>query len=212
MIIIKLLNNQKEFKMKKMILVLIPMLLAFTAQAQQRKAAPAPKMVTPSYEQPTTTYSWSNGFTHELDVNLSSGYLRSYKSGSKSITDFNVFASYSYDFRSSIQLGADIGFSSFDSESRFTLAGTGTYNFDSDYSNAFFAKGGVGLYPVTKTSSTGKLENKNEIGIYIAGGKRFKIWDHVNYKPGISVQKVSDNDAEFTIQFFNISLNTSYLF
>ena len=192
-----------------MILVLVPMLIAVTAHAQQRKAAPAPKMVTPSYQQPATTYSWSNGFTHELDVNLSSGYLKSYKAGS---TDFQIFASYSYDFTSAVQLGADVGFGSFDSQSRFTLAGTGTYNFDSDYSNAFFAKGGLGLYPVTKISSVGTIENKNEIGIYIAGGKRFKIWDHVNYKPFIAVQKVSDNDAEFTIQFFNISLNTSYLF
>ena len=197
--------------MKKMILVLVPILIAVTAQAQQRKAAPAPKMVTPSYEQPTT-YSWSNGFTHELDVNLSSGYIKSYKIGNKSVTDFQIFASYSYDFTSAIQLGADVGFGSFDSESRFTLAGTGTYNFASDYSDAFFAKGGLGLYPVTKISNTGTIENKNELGIYIAGGKRFKIWDHVNYKPFISVQKISDNDAEFTIQFFNISLNTTYLF
>lgn len=198
--------------MKKMFLVLVPILMAVTAQAQQRKAAPAPKMVTPAYEQPTTTYSWSNGFTHEFDINLSSGYLKSYKAGNKSITDVQVSASYSYDFTSAVQLGADVGFRSFDSESRFTLVGTGTYNFASDYSDAFFAKGGLGLYPVTKTSNTGTPENTNEVGFYIAGGKRFKIWDHVNYKPFIAVQKVSDNDAEFTIQFLNISLNSSYLF
>lgn len=197
--------------MKKLILVLIPVLLSVSSHAQQRRAAPAPKMVTPSYQQPTT-YSWSNGFTHELDVNLSSGYFKSYKVGSKSISDFSVYGVYSYDFMPQIQLGGDVGFRSFDSETRFTLAATGTYNFNSDYSNAFFAKGGLGLYPVTKVSSSGSIENKNELGFYIAGGKRFKIWDHVNYKPGIAILKVGDADPEFTIQFFNISLNTNNLF
>ena len=197
--------------MKKIVLVLIPLLIAVSSPAQQRKVTPAPKMVTPSYQQPTT-YSWSNGFTHEFDLNLSSGYFKSYKLGSKSITDFSIYAVYSYDFMSQIQLGADIGFGSFDSQSRFTLAATGTYNFNTDYSNAFFAKGGLGLYPVTKISNAGTIENKNELGVYIAGGKRFKIWDHVNYKPGISIQKVGDVDPEITIQFLNISLNTNYLF
>ncbi len=198
--------------MKKLTLVFVSILFSLSSQAQQRKAAPAAKMVTPSYQQPAQSYTWSNGFTHEVDVNLSSGYFRSFKSGSKSITDFSIFTSYSYDFMSQLQLGADVGLSSFDSTSRFTLAGTGTYNFNPDYADSIFVKGGLGFYPITKISDTGTVENKNEIGLYVSGGKRFKIWDHVNYKPSISILKISSADPEFNIQFLNISLNTSRLF
>ncbi len=185
--------------MKALLTLLISTVVATAVNAQARK------LVAPGY-QPVAT-GWGSSFLHEFDLNLSEGYLKSYKSGSNSITDFNLFAAYSYDFRSQFQLGGDVGFQSYDSETRFTLAATGTYNFNQVYADSFFAKGGLGIYPVRKITN-GKLENKNELGLYIAAGKRFKIWEHVNYKPFISIAKISDIDPEFTIQFLNISLNT----
>lgn len=197
--------------MKIKILVLASLLFSLSAVAQQQgRVAPARKMVAPSYQQPAAS-GWGSGFTHELDVNFSEGSFKSYKAGTKSISDFNVFATYSHDLMSQFQVGGDIGFQSVDSVSAFTIAGTGTYNFDADYSNSFFVKAGLGLYPVVKATLTG-VETKSEFGFYAGAGKRFKIWDHVNYKPSIAVRKVSDADPEFIIQFFNISLNSSTLF
>lgn len=186
--------------MKALLTLLISTVVATAVNAQARK------LVAPGY-QPVAT-GWGSSFLHEFDLNLSEGYFKSYKLGSKSITDVALFASYSYDFQSPFQLGSDLGIRSFDSETRFTLAATGTYNFDQVYASSFFVKGGLGIYPVQKISSNGNLENKNELGLYIAAGKRFKIWEHVNYKPFISIAKISDIDPEFTIQFLNISLNT----
>lgn len=186
--------------MKTLMTLLILTFLTSTGNAQ------AKKLVAPGYQ--PVNKGWGSSFLHEVDLNLSQGYLKTYKLGSKSITDFAMFVAYSYDFRSQFQLGGDVGFRSFDSETRFTLAATGTYNFNQVYANSFFAKGGLGIYPVQRISNTGNLENKNEIGLYIAAGKRFKIWEHVNYKPFISIAKISDIDPELTIQFLNISLNT----
>ncbi|OFZ30494.1 MAG: hypothetical protein A2622_08815 [Bdellovibrionales bacterium RIFCSPHIGHO2_01_FULL_40_29] len=185
--------------MKSLIMILISAVLTAQAHAQQKRP-PARKMVVPTYQAPMTS-SWAS-FTHELDVNLSSGEFRSYKVGTRSVSNFGIFATYSYDLMPAIQVGADVGFQSLDSESAFTLAATGTYNFDSDYSDAFFVKAGLGLYPFTTTTT------KSEFGFYAGAGKRFKIWEHVNYKPGLFIRKISDGEAEFIIQFFNISLNT----
>ena len=181
-------------------------------------ASPAPpkkvilqKKVSPAYQQNTSSapaWAMGSGFRHELDLNLSKGYLNTYYNGAKNITDISVAGSYSYDIGSNFQVGGDAGFQSVDSISHLLLVGTGTYNLDSNYSDAIFFKAGLGLYPVTRVIiATAKIEDKNEVGTFIAAGKRFKIWDHVNYKPFVAITKISDLDVQFTIQFLNVSVN-----
>lgn len=190
---------------------LATVLLTVSAQAQTKKAvpaaAPARKMVTPSYQAPVSvsTPAWGHAFQNELDLNLSEGYLRTYKIGSKSYTDLNLFAAYSYDLGQNLQVGADVGLQSFDSTTRITLVGTGTYNLDPNYSNSVFFKGGLGLYPVQKDLASSDI--KSEFGLYVAAGKRFKLFDHVNYKPMIAIAKISDLDAQITVLFLNVSIN-----
>ncbi len=194
--------------MKTILVALVSTFFAVAVGAQQR---PSKKMVAPGY-QPTTyssSYSSSSDFLHEVDLNLSQGYFRSAKVGSSTVSDLSILGSYSYDFGQQIQVGADVGLRSLDSLTRFTLAATGTYNLNPDYANSLFFKGGVGFYPVFKVSASGNLDNKNELGIFVSAGKRFKIWEHVNYKPSIMILKVSDIDPELTLLFLNISLNTN---
>jgi len=185
--------------------------LSVTAQAQTKKtvpaAPPARKMVTPAYQAPATvqTTSWvgHSSFQNEVDVNLSGGYLYSYKRNSKSYTDLNVYGTYSYDLgQNNVQVGADVGLQTFDSSTYLTLVATGTYNIDPNYADSIFFKGGLGLFPVLKDGDV-----KNEFGLYVGAGKRFKIWDHVNYKPMLMIAKISDLDAEFRLLFLNISVN-----
>lgn len=199
--------------MKKIIFAtLATVLLTVSAEAQTKKTVPATtparKMVTPSYQAPVSvsTPAWGHVFLNELDLNLSEGFLKTYKIGSKSYTDISVFAAYSYDIGQNIQVGGDVGLRSFDSTTRFTLVGTGTYNLDSNYSNSIFFKGGLGLYPVDKGTAA-STDIKSEFGLYVAAGKRFKLFDHVNYKPMISIAKISDLDAQITVTFLNISVN-----
>ncbi len=201
--------------MKKFFAVLTGILLVTSVSiAQQpqpaRKSAPQ-KMVTPAYQQPVSRSGYLTGaptFKHEVDLNLSQGYFRTYYNGSKNISDFNVYLTYSYDFGRNIQIGADGGFQSVDSVTRFTLFGTGTYNLDADYANSIFFKGGLGLAPISKLNTTsGKLDDSNVFAFYAAAGKRFKLWDHVSYKPTIAVVKITDIDVQFQLQFLNISLN-----
>ncbi len=200
--------------MKTFFTIILGALLTLTVHAAPpppaKKVVPR-KTVSPAYQQNTSlTPSWAmgNGFRHELDLNLSKGYLNTYYNGAKNITDINIAGSYSFDIGRNFQVGGDAGFQSVDSISHLTAVGTGTYNLDSDYSNSIFFKAGLGLYPVTRINlTTAKIEDKNEVGLFIAAGKRFKIWEHVNYKPFISITKISDLDAQFSIVFLNVSLN-----
>ena len=169
------------------------------------------KTVQPAYKQPTATtsttgWSYGNGFKHEVDLNLSQGYFRTYNVAGKNISDLNVFASYSYDIGHNFQVGGDAGFQSIDSISKLTAVATGTYNLDANYADSIFFKAGLGLYPVTKITNF-KIEDKNDFGLFVAAGKRFKLWDHVNYKPFVAVAKISDFDVQFIVQFLNVSVN-----
>ena len=199
--------------MKTVLSILFGSLLAIVnyAQAQQQPRRVAPhKTVDPAYQQPTSyspAWSTGSGFKHEVDLNLSEGYFRTYNVGGKNISNLSVFASYSYDIGRNFQVGGDAGFASVDSTTKLTAVGTGTYNLDADYGNSIFFKAGLGLYPVTKISATGKIDDKNEFGLYAAAGKRFKIWDHVNYKPFVAIAKISDLDVQFVVQFLNVSFN-----
>ncbi|MBC7467610.1 MAG: outer membrane beta-barrel protein [Bdellovibrio sp.] len=203
--------------MKNIIFVIASaLILSLTANAQTKKAVPAAqpparKMVTPGYSpatvsSPSIASSWGHGFQNEFDLNLSEGYFKTYKVGSKSYTDFNVFGAYSYDLGQNIQVGGDVGLRSYDSSTRITLVATGTYNIEPNYADSVFFKAGLGLYPIDK-GSNGNTDIKSEFGLYVAAGKRFKLWDHVNYKPMVKIAKISDLDAEITIQFLNVSVN-----
>lgn len=149
-----------------------------------------------------STYA-APGFLHEIDVNLSQGFFRSQNGN----THIEILGDYSYDLGNGFQVGGIAGIQSKsgsgNSNTGLTAVATGTYNFDYNYSDAFFAKAGLGLYPHTDN----KGDYKNDIGFFIAGGKRFAIWNHVNYKPLVMLKSISNDDAEFIIQFLNISLN-----
>ena len=169
------------------------------------------KTVQPAYQQPAATtsstgWSYGNTFKHEVDLNLSQGYFRTYNVGGRNISDLNVFGSYSYDIGRNFQVGGDAGFQSVDSITKLTAVATGTYNLNANYADSIFFKAGLGLFPVTKVN-IGKIEDKNDFGLYLEAGKRFKLWDHVNYKPAIVIAKISDFDVQFTVLFLNVSLN-----
>ena len=200
--------------MKTALSILVGLMMSVTAQAQntmpQKKTTAPRKMVVPSYQQPSSSSSsWSgNNFKHEVDLNFSQGYFRTYSVAGKNISDLNIYASYSYDFGHNFQIGGDAGIQSVDSTTKLTVLGTGTYNLDSDYANSIFFKAGLGLFPVTNVTATG-IDNKSDIGIAAAAGKRFRLWDHVNYKPEIVILKINNQDVQFTVQFLNVSLNFS---
>jgi hypothetical protein len=177
--------------------------LAFAPQAfsQTRRGT--------TYTPGTTAYgsSISYGYSNEIITNFTSGNLITEKPcnavGCKSQTTTMLQGAYLRSINANIQAGARMVINNNGDETLFTLLALGVYNFDTDFKNAFFGQGGIGIYPVLKSNLSGY---ENKIGFFIGGGKRFPIWDRVNYIPSISLVKKGDLDIGFDIEFLNFSL------
>ena len=114
-----------------------------------------------------STYSSSMSFASENEIitNFTHGSLVSEKlrkSGS-TYTTTTIAATYLRTINAEIQAGvmAEIKSTNLSgtSETLMTLVGMGVYNFDTNFKQAFFAQGGLGIYPVLKENS-GEHESK----------------------------------------------------
>ncbi len=149
------------------------------------------------------------GTPNELIMNLTSvsthGSLRSGKlcKNCDSTTTTAIGANYLRTIDAHIQAGAQAQVVSASSETLLTLVALGVYNFDTTLKEAFFAQGGLGIYPVPKEVGPGY---ESKFGFMIGAGKRFPLWGNVNYTPSASLVKRGDLDFSIEIEFLNFSV------
>ncbi len=153
----------------------------------------------------------SYGEQYELHLSDLEGSYRSYKdtSDGPSYSRFAARGALSRIVMRQVQVGGELGFVSLSGGnakiSYFELIGFGTYNFDSNLDESFYAKGGLGLYAVRKDSpDNGEYENK--IGLFFGAGKRFPLWRKVHYSPEIRLTKRGSLDFELSLHFANFSV------
>ncbi len=158
----------------------------------------------------SSTYGSSVSFSspNEIILNLpgvtTNGSLQSGKQckNCDRQTVITIGGNYLRTINANIQAGAQAQIQSF-SETLLTLVALGVYNFDTTFKDAFFAQGGLGIYPVIKDNGTG---HESKFGLMIGGGKRFPLWGNVNYIPSASLVKRGDLDIGFDIEFLNFSV------
>lgn len=90
-----------------------------------------------------------------------------------------------------------------DSETLFDIVGVGVWNMTTDFANAIFAKGGIGLYAVPKDDLSGY---ENKIGFFVGGGKRFTWFTNVAYSPELRLIKKGDIDLGIEVHIINFSI------
>lgn len=161
------------------------------------------------YSGSTYGSSVAYGTPNEIITNFTSGSLLAGQSckDCDNVTNITVRAMYLRTFSGNVQIGAQAGLESVsgdNSETLLTLVGMGVYNFDTNFKEAFFVQGGLGIYPVLKDDGSGDHESK--FGFLVGGGKRFPIWGNVNYIPTASLVKKGDLDIGFDIEFLNFSI------
>lgn len=191
--------------MKQITLFAASLILVLSAGAR-----PATGSATASSPTAPLASSWSSfgGQTHEFDLNLSKAEIHNYKIGDNSYTDINIFGAYHhYLNKNNLQVGGEGGLMAFpdgtSSKTLIALMGVVTYNLDSDLTNSMFGGFGLGLYPAYDKSN-GKYDSK--FSFMFNAGKRFSLWNHVNYKPAFRIMKRGDMDMEFFIEALNFSL------
>lgn len=156
--------------------------------------------------------SVSFGSPNEIIMNLTgistNGSLQSGKAckNCDSRTYITLGGNYLRTVNANIQAGAQAQIQSIsggNSETLLTLVALGVYNFDTTFKDAFFAQGGLGIYPVIKDDGSG---HESKFGFLIGAGKRFPLWGNVNYIPSVSLVKRGDLDIAFDIEFLNFSV------
>jgi hypothetical protein len=204
--------------MKKMIAAVALVAMAFTSTtfAAQTKA-PGTKVSDASWSQ-DKAYSSSGSmtfgggtFTNEIQTNLSAGLFHSGNACKDCDSGTIITAALSYlrYLKDNFQVGGEGAINilseeysgSGDSATTFKIVGVGAYNFDADLKNAFYAKAGVGLYPVFEDGDW-----ESQFGFFIGGGKRFSWLGNVSYAPELRMTKAGDLDMAFDIYFLNFSL------
>lgn len=203
-----LMKTSQKLSVLCLLTIIIGLFVASPAALAQKKR---PRASTPvPVSDPSSTYisSYSsNNFKHEVSLNLSEGYIRSYKLGDSSYTDFNVNGTYLYTLRDHMQVGGEGGFKSYpngtSSSNLMILMGMFTYNLDSDFKNSYFGEAAAGLAPAYKKAD-GKF--KSDFSFFFDVGKRFALWDHVTYRPLFRIAKYGEQDMEFLIMALNVSV------
>lgn len=160
-----------------------------------------------TYSPGTSAYgsSIAYGYNNEIITNFTSGTLISGKAcaNCSSVTSIQLQAAYLRTMNANVQAGGWVNINNTGSDTLFTLVGLGVYNFETDFKNSFFAQGGLGIYPVPKSIGPGY---ESKFGFMIGAGKRFPLWDRVNYIPTLSLEKRGDLDISFVIQLINFSI------
>lgn len=190
---------------------------AFNAQAQTRnrnRTTTAPEARTTTVPE-TRSYATRGGsFVHEIQTYGTSGAFLSGKQckNCDSGTTIIVGASYLYTLQDNIQVGGDGALRILSKEvsgvgksvTTLEAIGIGVFNFDSDFANAFYAKGGIGLYSVLNDTAS---DYENKLGLQIGGGKRFPLFSNVTYNPEINLIKKGDIDFMIEIKLINLGIS-----
>ncbi len=155
--------------------------------------------------------SYSSQPLNEVTTNLTQGYFFSGNKCKDCDSGTNITANVSYlrYLTDGWQVGGEGGLQILSkqwsgtgsSETLLTLVALGAYNFQSDIKSSFYAKAGVGLYPVLDGTSY-----KSQFGFFVGGGKRFQIFNGITYTPELRLEKHGDLDMGFSIAFLNFSL------
>lgn len=193
--------------MKKLIVSIVAVAAAFTSVASAKTKS------TSDYSSSAPSYSSYGAPQNEITTFLTRGFLTSEKAckDCSSGTSIDVGAAYNYYLKDGFQVGGEAQLQilpkelsrSNSSETLITLVGVGTYNFQSDLKNAFFAKAGLGLYPLLKDNGDGY---ENKFGLFVGGGKRIQLMDSITYSPEIRLVKKGDIDMGIEIALINFSL------
>lgn len=145
-------------------------------------------------------------YVNELQTSYSGGSFSTSKVGTQSFTIININATYARLIKEKIQVGVEAGFNSTSggavSSTSFTAMGFGSYNFDENIQQSLYAKGGLGMFTVANASGG----NDSKFGFMLGGGRRFPIWDRINYSPEVRLYKKGDFDPTFDVQFLNLSI------
>jgi hypothetical protein len=179
-------------------------ILAFAVSAHAQKAKVRSTTTSTSS---TTNYSFASNTEHEVVLSPSNISIQSYKYG-KSRTDVKVYGAYNHHIKDNIQVGGEGGIlpataKNGDSKSLIAAMGVFTWNFDSNLRAAFFAQGGLGLYPAFDKDD-GTFDSK--ISFFAGAGKRFEAWGKINYMPYFRIWKRGDENSSFEIQALNFSI------
>jgi hypothetical protein len=188
----------------KNILITAAALTVSSAAFAQRAHSTNTGYTTPS----TYSSSVSYGHQNEIIATYGHGFLTSgqgYKNG-PTVTNIEIAGKYLRTLTANIQVGGMAGISSFSgsgSRTGLTAVGVGVWNFDVDFKEAFFAEAGAGIYPVLNSTQS---DFESKIGLYVGGGKRFPIWERVNFIPSAYLVKKGDLDVGIDIEFLNLSI------
>lgn len=183
----------------KLVIFAITVLLAGTAQAQYKKTQITKAPV-----------SFASSVENEVDLTMTNLSIRSYEApGGDKNTDINVYGGFHRDWQNNMQWGFEGGLLAFPdgSDTKTLLAAMGmlTYNLNSNYRDAFYVQGGLGLYPAWDEDRTGG-EYKSSFSMTASFGKRFEVWGKINYKPYFRMAKYGDEDLSFEVQALNFSI------
>lgn len=152
--------------------------------------------------------SFASSVENEVDLTMTNLSLRSYEdaAGDKN-TDINVYGGFHRDWQNNMQLGAEAGLLSYpdgsDTKTLIAAMGMVTYNLDSNYRDAFYVQGGLGLHPAYDDDDG---EYKSAFSMTASFGKRIEVWGKINYKPYARIAKYGDEDMSFEIQALNFSI------
>ncbi|MFM6930025.1 MAG: hypothetical protein ACKOX6_16255 [Bdellovibrio sp.] len=201
--------------MKKFIVSMVVAAAAFTsvASAKTKSFGTQTARAGSDYSSTAPSYSAYGAPQNEITTFLTRGFLTSEKvcKGCNTGTAIDVGAAYNYYLKDGFQVGGEAQLqilskeyaASQHSETLITLVGVGTYNFQNDLKNAFFAKAGIGLYPIIKDNYDGY---ENKFGLFVGGGKRIQLMDSITYSPEIRLVKKGDVDMGIEIALINFSL------
>jgi hypothetical protein len=151
---------------------------------------------------------------HEIQTYSTRGAFESGKAckNCDSGTVIDVGGAYLYTLDSKLQVGGDARLRSLSKEASgvgksvtvIDLIGIGVFNFQPDFDNAFYAKGGIGLYAVLNDNGT---DYENKLGLQIGGGKRFPLFSNVTYNPELNLIKRGDIDFGIEIKLINLGIS-----
>ncbi len=149
-------------------------------------------------------YGLTRAYVNEASISLSEGRI----SFGNSSTTIKLGGSYSYMLDRGLQAGVDASFASYSGSNSLdttyiSIFATGTVNFpmERDIRQAAFAKVGFGFSDLDSPPR----DKKSEFGFKVYGGKRFPIWDHIEYAPMGGIYKIGSRDAVIEIIPLNIT-------
>jgi hypothetical protein len=135
---------------------------------------------------------------HELVLSATQGLI-SFSGGNSSL---DVRGMYGHFFVPQIEGAVELSLSNSSNGGTATIIFfDGIYNFQPEYSNAFFAFAGFGI-----TSYSGRNNSSSTSGMKFGGGKRIQMWGPVSLMPMAWIQKDGSADAVTNIMPLNFTV------